>query len=287
MSDAIKLNVDDVHSAAMTIDVEDWFQVENLRHLVDRDSWESYESRVVKNTHRILELLEDNRIDATFFVLGWVATKHPALIRSIYDLGHEVAAHGYGHDLVHRMSLQEFKEDVTRCKFELEDITGVSINGYRAPSFSITNWAIDVLEELGFSYDSSAYSSLFSRRYGKLSEFESGCSIKEIRPGFTEVGISNLSLIQTSLPWGGGGYFRLIPYSIFRWGIKKILKERSIYVFYLHPWEIDPEQPRLAGLRKDYKFRHYLNLSKCELRWTKLLQDFEWMSISSMLARPN
>lgn len=272
---------------AMTIDVEDWFQVENLKDVISRSSWDSCESRVVNNTNRMLDLLSASEVSATFFVLGWIAERHPNLIQRIFNAGHEVAAHGYGHELIYNITPEQFRQDVQRCKDILEDLTGEAVLGYRAPSFSITDWAVDILVDLGFSYDSSAFPVNRHDRYGQLEDISLSACIKQIRPGFVEICIPCMPGKFGGLPWGGGGYFRLIPYPIFRWGIKQILRERPAYVFYIHPWEIDPRQPRLIGLKKSHSFRHYLNLDRCEYRWSHLLDEFKWVSISDLLATRN
>ncbi len=272
-------------SAIMTIDVEDWFHVENLKSVISRSMWDSCESRVVGNTSRMLELLEKEGISATFFVLGWVAERNPDLIRRISDAGHEIAAHGYNHQLISNLAPDEFKRDVLKCKQILEDLTGQPVTGYRAPSFSITDWAIDCLVQLGFSYDSSAFPFVQHGRYGQLAGVSPNVIVEEIRPGFSEVCIPCLPTRFVNLPWGGGGYFRLCPYRLFRWGVKNILGKRNAYVFYIHPWEIDPEQPRIKGVKMSEGFRHYLNLKHCERRWLSLLKDFDWLSISNFLQR--
>ena len=272
-------------AAAMTIDVEDWFQVENLRAAIKKSAWESYESRVVNNTDLMLQILADSGVCATFFVLGWIAERYPALIKRISNAGHEIAAHGYDHELVYNMTPALFKEDVYRCKSLLEDATGKQVFGYRAPSFSITDWAIDILAELEFTYDSSAYPVNRHPRYGQLNTVSGNTPIKQLRPSLTEVCISCLPPKLGRLPWGGGGYFRLIPYWAFRWGVRQILEDKKSYVFYIHPWELDPAQPRISGLKRSYAFRHYVNLDRTEYRWKRLLTDFEWGSVAHLLKK--
>lgn len=269
----------------MSIDVEDWFQVENLRAAVDRSSWDDRESRVARNTDRMLELLDSHSIHCTCFILGWVAERQPDLVRRIAEAGHEIASHGTGHDLIYSLSQDEFREDVHRCKGVLEDLTGQEVTGYRAPSFSITDWAIDILQELGFTYDSSAFPTVAHDRYGKLEGMQANVPVSEIRPGFHELCVSCLQLGKRGLPWGGGGYFRMIPYGTFRRGVSRILRSGSPYVFYIHPWEIDPGQPRMRGLKRSHAFRHYVNLKRCEKRWNRLLGDFEWTTMADVLER--
>jgi polysaccharide deacetylase family protein (PEP-CTERM system associated) len=271
--------------AAMSIDVEDWFQVENLKSVVARDTWDDRELRVERNTDRMLELLDERGIRCTCFILGWIADHAPDLVRRIAAAGHEIASHGYGHDLVYALSEEEFRQDVDRSKKLLEDLTGSVVRGYRAPSFSITDWAITVLHELEFTYDSSAFPTVAHDRYGKLSGMRAGEPIVELAPGFREVCISCVNLGRKGVPWGGGGYFRIIPYGIFRRGVRRILASGQPYVFYIHPWEIDPGQPRVSGLKPTHRFRHYVNLDKGDARYGRLLADFEWTTIGDLLDR--
>jgi len=269
----------------MSIDVEDWFQVENLKSVVGRSSWSERELRVERNTERMLQRLEERGILCTFFLLGWVAERVPQLVKRIADAGHELASHGCEHDLVYDLTPERFRQDVGRCKSLLEDLGGRPVLGYRAPSFSITEWAIDELQELGFAFDSSAFPTVAHDRYGKLEGVTPGATVSELRPGFHEIGISCLLLGERGIPWGGGGYFRLLPYPIFRRGVRHILGSGAPYVFYIHPWEIDPGQPRLAGMSRGHAFRHYLNLERCEGRWTRLLDDFQWTTVGGLLDR--
>jgi polysaccharide deacetylase family protein (PEP-CTERM system associated) len=267
----------------MSVDVEDWFQVENLKEVVLRDTWDSQERRVEANTMRILELLDRHGAQATFFTLGWVAERHPELIRQIAAGGHEVASHGYGHELVYTQTPSEFRADVERSKNILEDVTGQQVVGYRAPCFSITDWGIEILQELGFEYDSSVFPTVAHDRYGRLPGVDLRQPIVELRPGFHEVCISCLQVGNRGLPWGGGGYFRLMPLPAWLAGMRHIMGTGSPYVFYIHPWEIDPGQPRVEGLNRVSRFRHYLNLGSAEERFGSLLSSFPWMSVRSML----
>lgn len=269
--------------AAMSIDVEDWFQVENLKAVVARDTWDERDLRVERNTDRMLEIMADHDVTGTCFILGWVAEKCPQLIKRIADAGHEIASHGYGHDLIYSLSHDEFREDIKRGVGIVQDITGAEIRGYRAPSFSITDWAIDILMEFGITYDSSAFPTVAHDRYGKLSGMRAGVPIQEIRPGFHEVCVSVLKLGKKGVPWAGGGYFRLFPYPLFKWGVSKILSSGTPYVFYIHPWEIDPGQPRMSGLKRSHAFRHYNNLGKCDARYDGLMGAFEWCTMRELL----
>jgi polysaccharide deacetylase family protein (PEP-CTERM system associated) len=273
--------------AVMSIDVEDWFQVENLRSVVTRDSWGGRELRVVQNMHRILGLLADCNVHATCFVLGWIAERCPGLVQRIASEGHEIASHGYGHEPLYNLSPDEFRSDIRRSKQILEDAAGIEVNGYRAPNFSITDWAIPILQEEAFAYDSSLFPTVAHDRYGKLSGFTPEQPVVELRPGFHEFCVSCLPVAGTNLPWGGGAYFRLIPYRIFRRGLHHIQAVRPPYVFYMHPWEIDPAQPRLKGIATTSRFRHYVGLQRTERRFGSLLNELSWSTISelrSMLA---
>jgi polysaccharide deacetylase family protein (PEP-CTERM system associated) len=272
--------------AALSVDVEDWFHVENLAPVIARASWAQRELRVARNTERLLEIFDEASVRATFFVLGWVAERRPELIRRIAEAGHEVACHGYGHELLGALSVDGFREDVRRARALLEDLAGTPIRGYRAPSFSITDWAIPVLQELGFTYDSSFFPIVIHDRYGWLSGVDPSAAISELGPGFHEVAIPCLTLGGRRVPWGGGGYFRLIPYPIFRAGIKRILTSGKPYVFYMHPWEIDPDQPRVTGLSRTARLRHYVGLTAAEARVRSLVQDYRWMTVAELLTTP-
>jgi len=271
--------------ALMSVDVEDWFQVENLRGAIARDTWNERELRVEKNVELILDILAASGTKATFFTLGWVAERVPGLVKKIHSAGHEVASHGYGHDLIYNLTEDQFREDVTRSKKLLEDITGQPVIGYRAPNFSITDWAIDILRETGFKYDSSLFPSMAHDRYGKLKKFKVEDSRWfELAPGFHQVLLSCLPLGGRNLPWAGGGYFRLIPYPIFQRGVRRILRLKQAYCFYIHPWEFDPGQPRVTGIKASYRFRHYNNLERTEKRFRALVNDFSFQPIRDALA---
>jgi polysaccharide deacetylase family protein (PEP-CTERM system associated) len=271
---------------AMTVDVEDYFQVSAFDDVVPRDQWTQRESRVVASTDRLLELFADAGVRATFFILGWVATKHPDLVRRIAAAGHEVASHGYGHRLVYDLTRQEFTEDVRRSRDVLAEITGRRILGYRAPSFSVTArslWALDVLLEEGFVYDASIFP-IHHDRYG-IPTAPRHFHARELALGkLWECPSSTVRLGGTNLPVGGGGYFRLLPFAWTRWGMERInQREGQPAIFYLHPWEIDPGQPRLATSRVT-AFRHYCNLHKTEERLTRLLRHFRFAPLADVLA---
>lgn len=237
---------------------------------------------------RMLRLMADWDVKATCFILGWVADQRPHLVRRIAEAGHEIASHGYGHDLIYELKQAEFHADVERSKQLLEDISGQQVRGYRAPSFSLTDWAMPILRAVGFEYDSSLFPTTVPHsRYGKLAALK----IKEdpivSYEGLTEVSMSCLTVGAHAIPWAGGGYFRLMPYPVFRLGVKRILWSGKPYIFYIHPWELDVGQPRLNGLKRSERMRHYLNLEKAESRWISLLRDFDWVTIAHLLSLSN
>jgi len=275
----------------LTFDVEDWFQVENLKSVISRDSWDQREQRVFRNTVRIMDLLDGEAFHprATFFVLGWIARRLPQLVRKIASRGHEVASHGDGHVMMNKMPSDALLADLSGSKALLEDITGHAVTGYRAPSFSISPKGLDLIRRAGYRYDSS-YNSFGSHgRYGSidLSGVPGRRGVHEISPGFFEVPLSNLHLgsrFQTCgyFPLGGGGYFRLFPPALFRLGMEKVLKRERAFTFYAHPWEFDPDQPRVAGIPMPLKFRHYVNLDKTASRLTAMIRQFSSCRFSTI-----
>jgi polysaccharide deacetylase family protein (PEP-CTERM system associated) len=269
--------------AALTIDVEDWFHTANMKGVIARGAWEECELRVERNTMRMLEILDECDARATFFVLGWVAEKCPQLVRTIAAAGHELASHGYGHELVYSLLPSEFRSDVLRSKRCLEDLTGKPVRGYRAPCFSITEWAIPILQDLGFDYDSSVVPAVAHDRYGRLPGVHAGKPIALVRDGFYEVSISCIRLGRRGIPWGGGGYFRLIPYPVWLQGVRTILQSGNPYIFYIHPWEIDPGQPHVAGIESINGFRQRVNLHRCEKRFAALVHTFRWMPLCDLI----
>jgi polysaccharide deacetylase family protein (PEP-CTERM system associated) len=271
--------------AALSIDVEDWFHTANMEGVVAREAWENCELRVERNTMRMLQILDTCEVHATFFVLGWVAEKCPAMVRTIAASGHEVASHGYGHELVYSLRPSEFRRDVVRSKQYLEDLTGMPIRGYRAPCFSITEWALPILQEVGFQYDSSVVPTVAHDRYGRLNGMEVGKPITLLGDGFYEVCISCVRLGKRGIPWGGGGYFRLIPYPLWLRGVRMILRAGMPYIFYIHPWEIDPGQPRVSGIKPSNRFRQYVNLHECEERFAALVGAFGWIPLWDLINR--
>lgn len=272
---------------AMTVDVEDYFHVSNFASVVTRESWSTRESRVERNTDRLLEIFADAGVSATFFVLAWVAERHPQLIAKIAAAGHEIASHGYAHQLVYDEGPDGFRRDIRRAKALLEDASGQRVEGYRAPSFSITGrsvWAIDILLEEGYRYDSSIYP-IRHDRYGIPDSPRHVYAIERPAGTLIEIPVSTVRVGGMHLPIGGGGYFRLLPYGWTRWGIARVnrIEERAA-IFYLHPWEIDPEQPRLpAGPLARY--RHYSNLDQTELRLRRLLREFRFGPMRALLGR--
>jgi polysaccharide deacetylase family protein (PEP-CTERM system associated) len=270
----------------MTVDVEDYFQVSAFDRVVSRDSWETMESRVVPNTERLLGIFDAAKVTGTFFVLGWVAERFPALVRRIADQGHEIASHGYGHRLVYDQTPAAFREDLRRGKGAIESACGARVAGYRAPSFSITMrslWALDVLVEEGFEYDASIFP-IHHDRYGIPSSPRHLYRIDRGAGSIVETPASTTTWGGLNLPVAGGGYFRILPYAWTKWGIGRInRRDRRPAIFYMHPWEIDPAQPRqpVSGLGA---FRHYRNLDKTEGRLQRLLRDFRFGTMRSIVA---
>ncbi len=295
-------------SFLLTVDVEDWFQVENFKTAIPFSSWSNRELRVEKNTHKILDLFDTVKppsvpapqqssgrssqhpgiqasqpILATFFILGWIAKQLPGLIREIKNRGHEVASHGFNHHLCSDQDNKNLLDDLTGSKKLLEDITGAPIHGYRAPSFSVSSDILKIIEDAGYRYDASYNSFDKHGRYGKLSMNGSpkkGIAYK-ISDNFYELPVSNISYQLSAvscqpmvIPWSGGGYFRLLPLSIFKMGISRLLKQDNAYHFYFHPWEIDPDQPRVDDISRMYKFRHYVNLGSTFDKLKKLISSF-------------
>jgi len=270
---------------ALTVDVEDYFHVSAFADSIDRKDWDSIPLRVVDNTQRLLQLFADSQVKATFFVLGWVAEREPGLVRDIAAQGHEVACHGFSHKLVYDQSPEEFRQETIRSKSLLEDIIQAPVYGYRAASYSITErslWAIDVLCEAGFTYDSSIFPVRHDRygipgspAYPYRLDSPDGHAL-------TEFPLSAANILGYRLPVAGGGYFRLYPYMLTKLGLSQINRKGHPFIFYLHPWEIDPSQPRIAA-RWFSRFRHYNNLDKFEHRLTNLIKDFSFGRVDEVL----
>jgi len=311
----------------LTVDVEDWFQVENFKPWIPFSTWDSRELRVEQNVNRLLDLLDScevagkpeaegqkaNRLEsyearmpvgsedfeppsfpasqlrsprkpkATFFVLGWLAERLPHMVREIQARGHEVASHGYNHEMPNSLSLSDLKNDLIKSKKLLEDIIGAAVTGYRAPSFAINDDILKIIGDCGYHYDSSYNSFSLHGRYGSISLNGSGKKgiAHRVDENFHELPISNLRLLKRILPFGGGGYFRLLPWWAFRIGVKSIVNNNRAYLFYIHPWEIDPGQQRVEQASVSFKFRHYINLSKTESRLKSLIENFDYCQFVS------
>jgi polysaccharide deacetylase family protein (PEP-CTERM system associated) len=262
----------------MSVDVEDYFQVSAFAPHIRREDWDSLPCRVERNVDVILGLLDEADARATFFTLGWIAERHPQVVRRIVDNGHELASHGYGHQRASDLTPAAFRDDVTRAKRLLEDLGGVAVRGYRAPSFSINRanwWAVAELEDAGYEYSSSIYP-VHHDHYGmpdapRFPHRPNGES------GILELPPTTLPLFGRNLPAGGGGWFRLLPYEVSRWMLRRVhAQDQAPCMFYFHPWEVDPGQPRQVGLPARTRFRHYVNLQCTAGRLRKLLNDFEW-----------
>lgn len=263
---------------AMTIDVEDYFQVSAFAPTISRESWSTMECRIEANIDRILALLESSNVRATFFTLGWIAERYPAMVRRIVAGGHELASHGYGHLRASDQTQDEFFNDIVISKKLLEDIGGNQVLGYRAPSFSIGTgnmWALDSLLEAGYKYSSSIYP-IQHDHYGmpdapRFAFYPNGPD------GLLELPVTTVRIMNKNLPAGGGGYFRFFPYQLSRWLMNRVNRvDKQSGIFYFHPWEIDPDQPRQEGISMKTKFRHYINLSRTESRLKTLTNDFSW-----------
>ncbi len=261
---------------AMTIDVEDYFQVSAFSPYINRTEWNSKECRVEHNVNTILELLDQHNAKATFFTLGWVAERYPQLVRQIVSQGHELASHGYGHERASDQTPESFFTDINLAKILLEDLSGSEVCGYRAPSFSIGSgnlWAYEGLESAGYRYSSSVYP-IAHDHYGMPN---SPRFAYRVRPGLIEIPITTVRLFWRNFPSSGGGYFRLLPYALSHWMLNRVnIKDNEPGIFYFHPWEIDTEQPRVEGINKKTRFRHYVNISKMQARLNQLLTDFDW-----------
>jgi polysaccharide deacetylase family protein (PEP-CTERM system associated) len=271
---------------AFTVDVEDYYHVAALAPAIPRETWDQRESRVEANTERLLALLAEQGVRGTFFVLGWVAERSPGLVRRIAEAGHEIACHGFSHQLVYRQSPEEFRAETTRAKGCLEDLVGKEVLGYRAASFSVTRaslWALDVLIDLGFRYDSSIFP-IRHDRYG-LPGATPEPHVLRAPSGRTlvEFPMSAARFFGVQVPVSGGGYFRILPYWLTRAGLRQINERRGQpFTFYLHPWEVDPGQPRIkVGALS--RFRHYTNLERCESRLRRVLADFSFTSMREAL----
>ncbi len=261
---------------AMTIDVEDYFQVSALAPYIPRAQWDSRECRIEANVERILLMLDEHQTVATFFTLGWIAERYPQLVRRIVAAGHELASHGYGHQRVSELDEAEFSADIGSAKRLLEDLSGQEVKGYRAPSFSIGEgnlWAFDCLERAGYRYSSSIY----PIRHDHYGMPDAPRFAHQVRAGLLELPVTTARFFDRNWPASGGGYFRLLPYPLSRWLLQQVNEgDRQAAIFYFHPWEIDAGQPRVPGISAKTRFRHYLNLKHTESRLRRLLADFRW-----------
>ncbi|HJY77001.1 MAG TPA: XrtA system polysaccharide deacetylase [Burkholderiales bacterium] len=271
---------------ALTVDVEDYFQVSALAPHIARADWERIPCRVERNVDAILSLFAEAGARATFFTLGWIAERHPGLVKKIVAEGHELASHGYGHLRIHEQTPAEFAQDIGRAKALLEDLSGTQVKGYRAPSFSVgprTLWAFERIAQAGYRYSSSVYPvrhDLYGMPHAPRFAYRP-------RADLLEIPVTTAAVLHRNLPAGGGGYFRLLPYVVSRALIRRVNQvDRRSAVFYFHPWEIDPAQPRVPGTSVKARFRHYVNLRRTESRLRRLLRDFHWRRMDEVFLAP-
>jgi polysaccharide deacetylase family protein (PEP-CTERM system associated) len=271
---------------ALSVDVEDWFQVGAFETVIARDSWAALECRVERNSDAVLELFDEARVKATFFTLGWVGERYPALMRRVVDAGHEIASHGYGHDRVFNFTPQQFADDIAKTQKILEDATGYAVTGYRAPSFSIdqrTPWAHEILAEQGYAYSSSV-APIKHDHYGWAASprfaFRPVAGSK-----FVEIPVTTVELGPKRLAAGGGGFFRILPYAFSKWAVRKVnVHDGRPAIIYFHPWEIDPGQPRVANAPLKSKLRHYTRLDDMADKLRRLTGDFHWERLDTIAA---
>jgi len=268
---------------AMSVDVEDYFQVSAFESIVDRENWDRLECRVERNTHKAMALFDAADVKATFFVLGWIAERYPQLVRDIVVNGHELASHGYSHSRITLLDKQQFRDEIKSSKAMLEDIGSVEVRGYRAPSYSIvesTLWAHEILADEGYRYSSSVYP-IKHDLYGIPDAPRFMYEVLESE--ITEIPVSTVAISGCNIPCGGGGYFRLFPYQVSKWAIQRVNREENQPCnFYFHPWELDPDQPRQKQIPLKTRFRHYLNLRRMETRLQCLLKDFKWGTMADV-----
>lgn len=272
---------------AMTVDVEDYFHVAAFNKVINPESWEQWPCRVEQNTHKLLELFSDHNIKITFFILGWVAERYPGLVKTIRAQGHEIASHGYSHQLIYRQTPDVFRAETAKSKQILEDLGQAPVIGYRAASYSITRnslWALDILAELGFTWDSSIFPTRHDN-YGIPGSPEEPYKIITSNGAvLTEFPLTTAKVLGQSIPAAGGGYFRQYPYALSRWLFERASNNQTKpQIFYLHPWEIDPDQPRVPNASWFSNFRHYTNLERCMPRLERMINDFQFGTISQSL----
>ncbi|RJX40004.1 DUF3473 domain-containing protein [Paenibacillus pinisoli] len=258
-----------------TVDLEDWFCSPELS-LAD---WKRYPFRLEKPTHLLLDMLDEKNAKGTFFVLGWIAEHKPGLVKEIHRRGHEIASHGYAHRLVYKQSRLEFKEDIRHSKTLLEQLTGSEVRGYRAPCFSMTEWGLELLEEEGFNYDSSLMPHSFAGDSGGLGEYPNAGMSFPIKGKLIEYPLPVQRIGNLHIPWGGGGYYRLYPYELFRYGVKSWLKRHDYFLFYIHPYDLDKEQPRIFRSTWSSSFRRYYGLGGTRRKIERMLTEYECTSI--------
>ncbi|HJQ68575.1 MAG TPA: XrtA system polysaccharide deacetylase [Blastocatellia bacterium] len=267
---------------AMSVDLEDWFCVHNMERAINKSDWDACEMRVVENTRKIIDLLDRHKTEATFFVLGWVAERAPDLVRDIAARGHEIATHGYSHTLLTDMTPESFEEDLRRAIHVTRACVDQEIVGFRAPSFTVTAdtlWAVEVLTRNGIKYDSSVFPVGFHPDYGMPN---ASLSVYRHNDSLVEVPLSCAEFVGKRIPCSGGGYFRIFPYALTKRLLKRCNAQGRPAIFYLHPWELDPGQPRVK-LPLLKKFRHYYNLDKTLARLDRLLGDFEFTSVRKVI----
>ncbi|MEJ2636672.1 MAG: polysaccharide deacetylase family protein [Calditrichia bacterium] len=268
------MNTQPENHCLLTFDIEEWFQVENLKGAIRKSDWESRKSSVNQNTAVILDILNEYNVKGTFFVLGWIAERYPELVEKISRAGHEVACHGDNHDLTYILKEDELLEDIQKSKSTLEGIIGKKVSGYRAPSFSVDDRVLNILKKLDFRYDSSFNPFKLNKRYGhidgNLAKVSNGCY--RTRQGIYEIPISVVPLLNYNFPIGGGAYFRILPARVFRNLVKRKIAIDNVYSFYLHPWEFEPGQERIKNIKLNYRFRHYYGLSRTRSRFEKFIE---------------
>jgi polysaccharide deacetylase family protein (PEP-CTERM system associated) len=274
----------------LSIDVEDWFHLvgAGLEYQFKKDpggteAWAGFTPRIEQNTYWILDLLDKYQVKATFFILGWVAEHFPALVMEIHKSGHEVASHSYWHRLVTSQTQEQFRQDLKRSLDVIQNVTGSRVLGFRASSASITPWAIDIIHQEGLLYDSSLFPASYHDVYGKLPGVSKDKPIERLSNGLLEVKMTSIKLLGMQLPWSGGGYFRLLPYPIFCLGMRHVLKDKHIFNFFIHPWELDDAPPKLVDLKPIYSFRRYISITRTRTRFESLLKEYPFVPIYNAL----
>jgi polysaccharide deacetylase family protein (PEP-CTERM system associated) len=258
-----------------SFDIEDWFHAENVTSSLPTDDWDRLEPRVERNTHELLDILGETGARSTFFVLGWIARRYPRLVRRIVDEGHELASHSDTHRRLYRLSRDELTRDLQEARETLEHVAGARVWGIRAPTFSIDDSVLDCFAEAGYWYDSSFFALKAHDRYGHLAgAIDGDAAVVRVREDLLELPMSRVQVGPLKLPWAGGGYFRLIPYRLFRLGVASRLRSRSWFMFYLHPWELDDEEVPPAGMSKALRFRAYIGRSRMRRDLKRLLTEF-------------